>query len=213
MKTLTFLGTDAGFGKNNNSAYIEDDNNLLIIDCGFAIFEKVKEKFDFNKYKKIEIIITHLHNDHAGSLSQLILYLWFIYKIKVTVYSKCENINKYLQITGTPQESYEIKKESENIEFIKTEHVQYLDSYGFQLKIDNKKIIYTGDTNTITPFMPYLNNADELYIDVSKYGGAHIKIDDVLPYLKKIKQKRTEIYFMHVDDKEYVKKFNFGNVL
>lgn len=32
--TLTFLGSDSGFGDNNNSAYIELENKLIIIDCG-----------------------------------------------------------------------------------------------------------------------------------------------------------------------------------
>lgn len=205
-KTLTFLGKDSGFGENNNSAYIEENNNLIIIDCGFTVFEKIKEKFDFNKYKNVEIIITHLHNDHAGSLSQVILYLWYIYNKKTTVFSNCEKIEQYLEITGTPKESYEIKRKSENIEFIKTEHTQYLDAYGFKLKTNKKNIIYTGDTNTIEPFLPYLENGkiDELYIDVSKYGGAHVKIDDVIEKLKEIKKGGTSIELMHLDDKEYI---------
>ena len=157
-KTLTFLGKDSGFGEHNNSAYIEDNNKLIIIDCGFTVFEQLKNKFDFNKYSNIEIIITHLHNDHAGSLSQIILYLWFIYNKKVTIYSKCERIRDYLEITGTPKESYEIKNESENITFIKTNHVQYLDAYGFKLKVKDKNIIYTGDTNTLNPFLPHIEN-------------------------------------------------------
>ena len=91
-KTLTFLGRDSGFGSKNNSAYYEQEDTLTLIDCGFTVFEEVKNKFDFNKYKTINIIITHLHNDHAGSLSQVILYLWFMFNKKVTVISKCERI-------------------------------------------------------------------------------------------------------------------------
>ena len=29
-KTLTFLGKDSGFGEHNNSAYIEDNNKLIM---------------------------------------------------------------------------------------------------------------------------------------------------------------------------------------
>lgn len=205
-KTLTFLGKDSGFGEHNNSAYIEDNNKLIIIDCGFTVFEQLKNKFDFNKYSNIEIIITHLHNDHAGSLSQIILYLWFIYNKKVTIYSKCERIRDYLEITGTPKESYEIKNESENITFIKTNHVQHLDAYGFKLKVKDKNIIYTGDTNTLNPFLPHIENEkiDELYVDVSKFGGAHLKIDDIVEKLAKINKSGTLVDLMHLDDKEYI---------
>ena len=205
-KTLTFLGKDSGFGEHNNSAYIEDNNKLIIIDCGFTVFEQLKNKFDFNKYSNIEIIITHLHNDHAGSLSQIILYLWFIYNKKVTIYSKCERIRDYLEITGTPKESYEIKNESENITFIKTNHVQHLDAYGFKLKVKDKNIIYTGDTNTLNPFLPHIENEkiDELYVDVSRFGGAHLKIDDIVEELAKINKSGTLVDLMHLDDKEYI---------
>lgn len=80
---LKFLGSDSGFGINNNSAYIEEKGKLTIIDCGFTVFTQIKKKFDLNKYKEINVIITHLHNDHAGSLSQLILYSYFIFNKKV----------------------------------------------------------------------------------------------------------------------------------
>lgn len=208
-KLLTFLGKDSGFGEKNNSAYIVLEDKLVLIDCGFTVFEDIKKKFDLSNYSKIEVIITHLHNDHAGSLSQLILYSWFIYNKKVTVYTKCINMKKYLEITGTPSESYEIKDGSENLKFIKTEHVDYLDAYGFELKVNNRKIVYTGDTKTIEPFLPYIDECSELYIDVSKYGGAHLKIDDVSDILNGISKKGIYVNLMHIDDWEYIKKFGF----
>lgn len=204
--TLTFLGRDSGFGKNNNSAYLEFNNDLYIIDCGFTVFNILKTKFNFNKYNSINIIITHLHNDHAGSLSQLILYLWFVYNKKATIVSHCSDIKEYLKITGTPSEAYILKKSLKNLQFIKTEHVPYLDAYGFKLAINENNIIYTGDTNTLKPFIPYFNNANEIYIDVSKFGGAHLKIDSIYHDLKKLKEKGIHIYLMHLDDIEYIQK-------
>lgn len=32
---LKFLGTDSGFGDNNNSAYIELNDKFILIDCRF----------------------------------------------------------------------------------------------------------------------------------------------------------------------------------
>ena len=88
-QTLSFLGRDSGFGIKNNSAYIEYENKFILIDCGFTVFSQLKNKFDFNKYDEIDVIITHLHNDHAGTLSQFILYMYFIYNKKVNVITKC----------------------------------------------------------------------------------------------------------------------------
>ena len=201
---LIFIGNDSGFGEKNNSAYFEKNNDLFLIDCGATVFNEIKNKFDFKSFKNINIIITHLHNDHAGSLSQFILYMWFIFKKKVNVISNCIHIKEYLDITGTPPESYEVKKELDNLKFIKTKHTDFLDAYGFILNIDNKKILYTGDTVNLDSFMPYLNTINELYIDVSKFGGAHIKVDDVLDILKDLKTKNIKIIPMHMDDKEYI---------
>lgn len=205
-QTLSFLGRDSGFGKENNSAYIEYGNKFLLIDCGFTVFSQLKNKFNFNKYDEIDVIITHLHNDHAGTLSQFILYLYFIYNKKVNVITKCERIKEFLDITGTPEDAYELKKENEYIKFIKTEHVKYLDAYGFELNINSKNIIYTGDTNTLEPFEPYLKNADEFYVDVSRFGGAHLKIDDIKTKLEEIQKNGTSVYLMHMDDVEYIRK-------
>ena len=205
---LNFLGTESGFGNNNNSAYIEIDNEFILIDCGFTVFNHLKENVNFKKYDKINVIITHMHNDHCGSLSQLILYLWFMYGKKTYVITKCKNIKTYLDITGTTKEAYEITDNYKNLIFIKTEHVKELDCYGFKMKVNGKNIIYTGDTKNIDSFLEHMNNVDELYIDVSKNGGVHIKFEEVIPILEKIKKKGTNIYLMHIDDYEYIKKIN-----
>lgn len=198
------------FGDKNNSAYIEVDNKLIIIDCGFSVFNEIKKRFDLKSYNSINIIITHLHNDHAGSLSQVILYAYYIYAKKVTVISKCKEIKKYLEITGVDDKIYNLKEDMDNLEFIKTEHVKGIDSYGFKIKIKDRNILYTGDTNTLQPFMPYLNNVDEFYVDVSKAGGVHLKIDDIIEVLKTIKKKGIDIYVMHLDDKAYIKNITKG---
>ena len=208
--TLTFLGSDAGYGLENNSAYIEKDGCLTIIDCGYTVFNKVKEKFNFINYNNIEVIITHLHNDHAGSLSQLILYAYFECNKKITIVSKCKNIRQYLNLCGTPDEAYEVLKETNTIKLISTKHTPYLDAYGFVMQIDDKKIVYTGDTKTLEPFMEYLNGADEFYVDVSKNGGAHLKIENVKDKLIEIKNAGTEVNLMHIDDRDFIKKYAQG---
>ncbi len=134
--------------------------------------------------------------------------MWFVYHKKVTVYSKCEKIREYLQITGTGDEMYELKQGNDSLTFIKTEHAKELDSYGFKLKLGNKNIVYTGDTSTIEPFIPYLKDCNEFYVDVSKTGGVHLKFENIISDLRKIKQNGTDVYLMHLDDKEYIAKLN-----
>ena len=202
---LIFLGSDSGFGAKNNSAYYETDNTLVIIDCGFTVFNIIKEKFDLKKYDSIEVIITHLHNDHAGSLGQLILYSWFVFHKKITVISRCKHIKKYLKITGATDGAYDIKHSTPNLKFIKTKHVKNMDCYGFILTLDNESIIYTGDTSTLKPFEPYFSQISKLYVDVSAFnGGVHLYIDEILPVLDNLKSKGISIFLMHIDNREHV---------
>lgn len=81
-----------------------------------------------------------------------------------------------------------------------------MDCYGFKIKLNNKNIVYTGDTAVIEPFLEYIKCADEAYIDVSKNGGVHIKIDDVIDILGKFQSNGVNIHFMHIDDKDYIKE-------
>lgn len=174
---------------------------------GFTVFEKIK-KLDLKKFEEICVIITHLHNDHCGSLSQFILYNWFVNNKKTTVISKCEKIKDYLEITGTTKEAYFISDNYLNIEFIKTEHVKELDAYGFRMNLKDKSFVYTGDTCILEPFIPYLNKCDEFYVDVSKNGGVHLKFESIKEELSKIKNNGTKVVLMHIDDREYVKELN-----
>lgn len=203
---LTFLGSDSGFGNFNNSAYVEAESKFILIDCGYTVFNILKEKFDFKKYSEIDIIITHLHNDHAGSLSQFIMYLWFVYQKKVNVYSNCSNIKEYLNITGTPNTAYNILKENDSLKFIKTQHVKELDAYGFLLKIGDKRILYTGDTATLEPYCDYLDNIDEFYVDMSINSNVHLKIGEEMEHLRAIKNRGIKIFLMHTDNKKEINK-------
>lgn len=204
-KTLTFLGGDSGFGENNNSAFYVMGNKLILIDCGFAIFNKIKDTL--NQFDEYDVIITHLHNDHAGTLSQLIMYVYYVLGKTVNVISKCEKIVDYLDITGTPKDSYSVYNATEYVQLIKTEHVKELDSYGMNLKLNDRNIVYTGDTKTLDSFLPYIGNADELYVDVSKSSDVHLKISEIINQLNEINNNGTEVYLMHVDDEDYVKKY------
>ncbi len=200
---LNFIGSDSGFGLNNTSAYFINDKRFVLIDCGFTVFHKVKDIIV--NYDEIDILITHLHNDHAGSLAQLLSYLYFVHNKKVRIISKCERIVDYLDLTATPRESYSLVDGTDYVQVIETEHVKGMDSYGFKINIDGKNIIYTGDTTTLEPFIPYMEDVSELYTDASASSSVHLIIENVLDILEDISNKGIKIYLMHTDDKEYIR--------
>ena len=69
-----------------------------------------------------------------------------------------------------------------------------------------RKIVYTGDTCILDPFLEVAQMSDEFYVDVSKGGGVHLQIDAIMPQLEDIQKHNTEIYFMHLDDRAYIQK-------
>ena len=202
---LTFLGRNTSFGGNNTSAFLVNDNRLILIDCGTSVFYTLKTNFDLSQFSAIDIIITHLHPDHAGSLGQLLMYLGYCLKIKANVVCICKNIRTFLDITGVDRGLYTLSHIPE-VTFIPTEHVKHLDSYGFKLDINDSSLVYTGDTSTLQPFMQYLKKGiNELYVDVSDIGGVHLKFSDCIDILAQIQQAGTKVYLMHLaaDNEKY----------
>lgn len=209
-QTLTFLGRDAGFGNQNNSAYVELNNSrFLLIDCGYTVFNKLKDNFDLlSHYDNVQVVITHLHNDHAGTISHLAACLYFKYNKKITIISKCKHLEELMTITGTPKEAYEIVDHVDdlNLKLIETKHTDYLDAYGFKATINGRNIVYTGDTYTLEPFIPYLEDCDEFYMDTSLNGECHVNIEKALPLLRDLKNKGTDVFLMHLQNKEKIEE-------
>lgn len=95
-------------------------------------------------------------------------------------------------------------------EFIKTEHVYNIDTYGFCINVNEKKIVYTSDTVTLEPYMKYLDDADELYVDVSLNNEVHLKINECIALLREIKQKGIKVILMHLDNRMEIEKIADG---
>ena len=76
---LKFLGRGAAFNpkEGNNSAYFVENNQLFLIDCGESIFERLVESGLLESVESINLMITHTHSDHIGSLGSLAMYSFY----------------------------------------------------------------------------------------------------------------------------------------
>lgn len=90
-KQITFLGRDNGFGKKNTSAYAIVHDRLLLIDCGQTVMTQLQENNLLTGISGIDVIITHMHGDHVGSLSQLALYSYFVLKAPINISMRVHN--------------------------------------------------------------------------------------------------------------------------
>ena len=99
---LIFLGWGAAFNpkEGNNSAYFVENNQLFLIDCGESIFERLIESGVLERIQSINLMITHTHSDHVGSLGSLVMYSFYILHkpLNIILLEKAKhlpNIKKY----------------------------------------------------------------------------------------------------------------------
>ena len=84
---LLFLGRGSAFNisEGNNSAYFIDKNELFLIDCGESIFERIIERNLLDSVSCVNVMITHTHSDHVGSIGSLIMYCYYVLKMGVNI--------------------------------------------------------------------------------------------------------------------------------
>lgn len=221
---LNFLGIGSAFNtcKGNNSAYYIKDNKVTLIDCGGTTFKKIIESNILKDIDEIDVIITHTHPDHIGSLGDLIAYSYFILNLKSKIYfPNVKLIKEYLYSIGIVEELYIIsgKIENESYRFIRSNHVDNIPAYSLVLKIEEDLIYYSGDSNDINSEI--IEDFKEgkisyLYQDTSglEYNGnPHMSINKLSKVFES--KYRNRIFCMHLDnhiDEDEIKELGFNCV-
>ena len=213
---LTFFGRGSAFSDQQNSAYFEDNNDLILVDCPMDTFDILK-KWDLTNYKHIYILVTHTHGDHISGVGLLVDYLYFLVNIPVTIVAPSEEVRKdikfYLsRLEGCNDFWYElISCEELNkpwfICSIPTKHSPELEGkcFGYNLKIQGNNVVYTGDTNIVKPYEKYLAEGTYLYIEISAHrSNVHLYYESLIPKLEEYIAKGVKVYLMHMDDEKKI---------
>jgi len=208
---LRFLRTGSCFNVSdgNNACYYLDKSAqaLLLIDCGESVFERIVESGLLDGIRSIDILITHLHSDHAGSLPSLLFYCDLALGLTPKViYPDRETMGKYLGLTGNDARKFELVRPSEYDRYETTEigqeHSKFIKAYGYLIRIDGELLYYSGDAHTISPKVLHLLNdgrIDHFYQDTTRYENAsHLNIDTL--YGLVAAGRRDRVVCMHLDD-------------
>lgn len=237
---LKFIGSGSAFNTKlgNNSAYYKEGNQMLLIDCGSDIFQRIKESDLLKDVEQIHVLVTHTHADHVGSLADLILYAYYSHgefaKKKVVVHSLLstgakdvlrlngvlENVHydyatlRHDTITTIPSLKTTI------VNCFETKHVDELNSFGFELSIEGSTILYTGDASDLDEDILEAINTnffDYAFIDTCKAdynGNVHLSLRKLTELIKS--EARDRVYCMHLDegfDRKEARKLGFNVVV
>ena len=167
---LKFIGTGScfNFDRGNNSAYMkwgENNESMLLIDCGCDVCEKIVRNNLLDGVKNLYIAITHLHDDHSGSLGQLIDYCYYVKNIivnlifppqdtiEVMLSTKMISINKYkfygcYSYTNESTSWFKLGNRGPMIKFTPTSHKEGYNS--FSIKELSLQYSYNCSTGTIS---------------------------------------------------------------
>ena len=215
---LKFIGRGSAFNikEGNTSAYYKKDNILLLIDCGTTVFKSILDRHLLDNVKEVNVLITHLHDDHVGSLSSLIMYCYYCKGIKVNVYYPNYDIIKYLELTGAKVNvlwnfiklDYMSKVMGFNkIINFQVKHCEELISYSYLFEYDNKLTYYSGDTTGNLLNSLVINEMDKIYHDtcLADYdGNVHTSLRKLCESIPK--EFRHKVYCMHIDNNELIEK-------
>ncbi|MFA2720588.1 MBL fold metallo-hydrolase [Bacillus paranthracis] len=219
---LKFIGIGSAFNTKlgNNGAFIKYDDMLFMIDCGSSTFERIQKAGLLEGVNHVNVLMTHTHPDHVGSLGDLIFYGYYsmgeeMYP-NVTVFTPYDlKIRHLLSMTGVKEETYQLCQFDStagihygdfhmNFEAVSVSHVKELDCFGYLINYNDKLIYYSGDCNDIPTYILQSFDKGEIdlfYQDTCKAdyeGNVHLslrKLNDL------IWVNRDRVYCMHLDKK------------
>lgn len=221
---LKFLGRGSAFNvkEGNTAAYFIDDDQLFLIDCGEDVFAKLKQKSLLGRVRVVNLMITHTHSDHIGSLGSLVTYLYLVLHrpLKIILPDNDEyvkTIEQILQGFGCTEEMYDLVHDTQydekfksfsGVRYVKTWHCAELMSFGLIFTTKEGVVYYSGDTKEIKNLHYLLSKGVQIaraYIDVTSVknsNGAHLFVGNLAMVVTEDLRKR--IYCMHFNDENCI---------
>lgn len=112
---INFLGIGGAFDieEGTASALLKTKSGkLLLIDCGYTAYSKLRKKGLIGDIDKV--FVTHTHEDHISSLSTLVYDRFFLHNKTTEIECTADvaaRVKTYLDICGHPDEQYTISQE------------------------------------------------------------------------------------------------------
>lgn len=223
---LTFLGNGACFYPvlHNTSAYFVHGNNLILLDCGETVYERLVYREDLDRFDQIYVLITHLHADHVGSLGSLLSYCACVLKRRIYVVHPKEQICRLLSMMGIADDFYCYRErltdeiEGLSITPVRVFHVSDMECFGYEIESRDGHIYYSGDAADIPGDILEKFRTGEiqkLYQDTSAHKSdcpSHMYVGDLEKVISWEQRKRVVCIHLDCDWKNGLQQKGFGTI-
>jgi ribonuclease BN (tRNA processing enzyme) len=153
---IRFLGTGGAFDPEfgNSSALVMCNGKTFLIDCGFTVYPVLKK---YNLFSRIDyVLLTHLHNDHTGSLVNTVLHFNLIshpgQKLKIVFPTKKfrKQTKRLMDIALMNTDNFVDwipMEEMKEVSVIDTHsrHVNEYQTWGYIFREGEEAVVYSGD--------------------------------------------------------------------
>lgn len=174
---IRFLGFGGAFDTHltNSSALVSHSGIHTLIDCGHSVFPFLNNSGAINLID--QVVLTHLHDDHVGSLSALAIFYSMVLKkgplqifvatpefesqIRKLLAVSLINIDRYANIRLLSEAKGEISAiDTQNL------HMEGLLSFSYVFREENQAVVYSGD----------LGDCDFLLEKIEKMGLSEVLV-------------------------------------
>ncbi|WNJ15924.1 MBL fold metallo-hydrolase [Pontibacter sp. G13] len=193
---IKFLGTGGAFDYElgNSAAFLHFKGRGILIDCGHTVFGKLRELQLVDQID--DILITHLHDDHVGSLTTFILfhayYLPTSKKLNILVPNKFfrDHLYQFIKFAiPNPEEcmTFSYLSEFDGISAVDTFglHVPEMPSFGYIFESKQSILAYSGDLGNSQIMFDSIpkdtNKAVRIFHDMAfeESDGLHVHYHDL----------------------------------
>lgn len=203
----------------NSSFLIEEGSEYILFDCGYSVYAELRKLNDYHDEIDIKMLrnvyISHMDDDHMGSLKTLIFYMFFVHNIKLNILAfneVADELNLYLK---DMKKYIDLHKLSNGIIYnglkldsIKTSH--HVECYGLIVSDNKNSIMISGDTKALVNFpeIVYRYENKIIFHDFSEWDNeeqqVHACKTDVNRYYPK--ELQENIIWYH-NNKDFDKKW------
>lgn len=206
---IKFIGFGGAFDVNcvNSAAFVRHGGRTYLLDCGHSVFRELVQKDIAAEIS--DILITHLHDDHVGSLSSYLLYRFYNLNVSApTIW--CPTLEFKNEIEAFLSHSigqgekvhYQVLPKSFGVSFIDTKdlHVKGMQTFGYIFQEQGQTVVYSGDNGDCDFIFAELERRGitsgtvfhEMSFTPGLYGHTYYK--DLEKY-----QEQFDIYGYHFD--------------